>query len=155
RGESDAAKVEPQVREILDDVKRHGDAAVRRYVERFERRSLAALAIRLMDVGAAQALGRLGASERAALELSAERIAAFHRGERGAMFRGTGFRLESGGGSLGLRVRPLEGVGVYAPGGKARYLSSVLMSVIPVRVAGVKEIVLATPLSGTGDDAVL
>src|SRR5690606_15339522 len=53
---------------------------------------------------------------------------------------------------LGLRVRALARVGVYAPGGKARYPSSVLMSAIPARVAGVKEVVLATPLSGTEED---
>jgi len=72
------------------------------------------------------------------------------------MFAGGGFRFEDQGISLGLRVRPLDRVGVYAPGGKARYPSSVLMAAIPARVAGVTEIVLATPLSGdAGDDSVL
>src|SRR5262249_20567987 len=77
--------------------------------------------------------------------------------EREVMFASGGFRFEREGRSLGLRVRPLETVGVYAPGGKARYPSSVLMSAIPARVAGVKTILLATPLSGkaTEDGRVL
>jgi histidinol dehydrogenase len=68
------------------------------------------------------------------------------------MFGEQGFRFEDDGISLGLRVRPLDRVGVYAPGGKARYPSSVLMSAIPAHVAGVTEIVLATPLSSDPND---
>jgi histidinol dehydrogenase len=72
------------------------------------------------------------------------------------MFPDGGFRYEDEGVMLGLRVRPLARVGVYAPGGKARYPSSVLMSAIPARTAGVTEIILATPLAGdASDDAVL
>jgi histidinol dehydrogenase len=73
------------------------------------------------------------------------------------MFKGGGFRFEDEGKMLGLRVRALGRVGVYAPGGKARYPSSVLMSAIPAKVAGVQDIVLATPLSGKPeeDDSIL
>ncbi|HVJ91335.1 MAG TPA: histidinol dehydrogenase, partial [Labilithrix sp.] len=80
-----------------------------------------------------------------------------HVRERSAMFPEGGFRFEKDGRTLGLRVRPLTRVGVYAPGGKARYPSSVLMSAIPAKVAGVEEVVLATPLSGRQeeDDGVL
>jgi histidinol dehydrogenase len=157
RGESDFAKVEPAVREILGAVQREGDAAVHRYVERFEKRSPTQLCIRDADGARGRAaLGRLEPRARAALELAAQRITTFHEYERQAMFPDDGFRFEAEGRTLGLRVRPLSRVGVYAPGGKARYPSSVLMTAIPARVAGVDEIVLATPLSGDeADDGVL
>lgn len=159
RGESDFAKVEPAVRAIVDAVRKGGDAAVRRYVSEFERRSVDRLWIARSDFGGAAALERLGRedpSARSALERAAARIAAFHEREREAMFAGGGFRFEDDGRLLGLRARALGRVGVYAPGGKARYPSSVLMSAIPARVAGVREIVLATPLSGSAaDDGVL
>lgn len=150
RGETDFAKVEPSVREILEAVKAEGDRAVLRFVERFERRTPAALYVRAFDGEAA--LGRLAPSARAALELAAARITEFHRRERAAMFPDGGFCFEDDGKTLGLRVRALGRVGVYAPGGKARYPSSVLMSAVPAKVAGVKDIVLATPLSGRADE---
>ncbi len=155
RGETDFAKVEPQVREILDAVRTEGDRAVLRFVERFEHRQPKALCIRDLDGKAA--LERLAPEAREALENAADRITAFHRRERDAMFPGGGFRFEDEGRTLGLRVRALERVGVYAPGGKARYPSSVLMTAIPAKVAGVGDIVLATPLSGKAeeDDGVL
>ena len=163
RGETDFEKVEPAVREILAAVRAEGDAAVRRYVERFERRSPASLLLR--EHGGAEALARLPAPARAALELAARRVKEFHETERDTMFPPArnanpgerGFRREDGGRVTGLRVRPLARVGVYAPGGKARYPSSVLMSAIPAKVAGVGEVILATPLSGVPaeDDGVL
>lgn len=155
RGETDSAKVEPRVKEILEAVRKDGDAAVLRFVEQFERRTPRTLVLRELDGSAA--LGRLAPSARAALERSAERITAFHRREREAMFADGGFRFEEQGRMLGLRVRLLARVGVYAPGGKARYPSSVLMSAIPAAVAGVRDIVLATPLSGKAeeDDGIL
>lgn len=155
RGDTDAAKVEPQVRAILDAVREEGDRAVLRFIERFERRVPRSLFVRDLDGKAA--LDRLAPAARSALERSAERITTFHRRERDAMFGGGGFRFEDGGRMLGLRVRPLARVGVYAPGGKARYPSSVLMTAIPARVAGVDEVVLATPLSGKPeeDDGIL
>ncbi|MBX3204292.1 MAG: histidinol dehydrogenase [Labilithrix sp.] len=155
RGETDFAKVEPRVREILDAVRTEGDRAVLRFVETFERRTPKALCVRELDGRAA--LDRLAPAARGALELAAARITEFHRRERAAMFPDGGFRFEDDGKSLGLRVRALARVGVYAPGGKARYPSSVLMSAIPAKVAGVKDVVLATPLSGKReeDDSIL
>lgn len=153
RGETDSARVEPAVREILDAVRREGDAAVLRYVARFEQREPAALFVR--EIGGRAALERLPHAARAALELAADRITQFHRKERDAMFAGTGFRFENDGRSLGLRVRALARVGVYAPGGKARYPSSVLMSAIPAKVAGVSELILATPLANDAADDTL
>lgn len=150
RGETDSAKVEPAVREILEAVRKEGDKAVLRYVAKFEQREPKPLFTR--EVGGKEALERLTKPARAALELAAERITEFHRKERDVMFGGAGFRFETEGRTLGLRVRPLARVGVYAPGGKARYPSSVLMSAIPAKVAGVSEIILATPLANDAAD---
>jgi histidinol dehydrogenase len=147
RGEADFARVEPVVREILQAVRNEGDAAVQRYNERFGRHA-ARLVMR--DFPGAASLARLPMEAREALELAAARIRSFH--EHG---RDTGFRYEHDGITLGLRVLPLTRVGVYAPGGKARYPSSVLMAAIPAHVAGVAEIMVATPLAGDPtDDAI-
>jgi histidinol dehydrogenase len=156
RGDTDFAKVEAVVRAILDDVRAHGDAAVLRYIEQFEKRAVRTLHRPAATFDGAAALARLPAEARAALEHAAARITRFHARERAEMFRGDGFRFEDEGMSVGLRVRPLDRVGVYAPGGKARYPSSVLMTAIPARVAGVTDVLLATPLAGDGsDDGVL
>lgn len=152
RGDTDFAKVEASVRLILDDVRAHGDEAVLRYVARFEKRTVRTLLLRAeRDYDGAAALARLPTPAREALRHAADRIGRFHERERSAMFGEGGFRMEDEGLSVGLRVRPLDRVGVYAPGGKARYPSSVLMSAIPARVAGVGDIVLATPLSAGRD----
>ncbi|SRR6266508_3272749 len=138
RGTSDFEAVEPAVRETLSEVRRGGDQAVLRWIERFESRRPAVLFSREYD--GAGALGRLAPDLRDALELATERIVRYHEHQLTQ-----GFRYEEDGVRLGMRVRPLARVGVYAPGGKARYPSSVLMSAAPARVAGVREIVLATP----------
>ena len=152
RGDADFAKVEGAVRGILADVRKEGDAAVLRYIERFEKRTVRALFLSsTAGFDGAGALARLPVAAREALIYAADRIRRFHARERATMFPGEGFRFEEEGVSLGLRVRPLDRVGVYAPGGKARYPSSVLMSAIPAHVAGVSEIVLASPLSATRD----
>jgi histidinol dehydrogenase len=146
RGESDFQRVEPDVREILAAVKAEGDVAVQRYNEKFGRR---APELVLRNYPGATALARLQPEAREALEIAAARIRAFHEREIDP-----GFRYEADGVTLGLRVLPVRRAGVYAPGGKARYPSSVLMSAIPAQVAGVAEILLATPLSGDeADDA--
>lgn len=138
RGATDLDAVEPTVRSILADVRSGGDRAVISHTERLEGRCPAPLYMR--DYAGREALSRLDPDVRRALELAAERIERFHHHEKIE-----GFSFTEGGTTLGLRIRPLARVGVYAPGGKARYPSSVLMSAIPARVAGVEEIVLATP----------
>ncbi len=143
RGSGDLDAVTPAVREILAAVRAEGDVAVRRYVERFERRTPGTL-LRRVDGGAA-ALSRLPPAVRDGRVHAAERIERFHRRPWDAELSRASFLHEEAGVTLGMRVRPLARVGVYAPGGKARYPSSVLMTAIPARVAGVKDIVLATP----------
>jgi histidinol dehydrogenase len=144
RGEADLSAVEPAVRAILDDVRARGDAAVLDACERFEKRRPAPL---LKTFDGAAALARLAAPAREALELAAARIDAFHRHQVDR-----GFSYQDGGATLGTRVRPVKRAGVYAPGGKARYPSSVLMAAIPARVAGVRDVVVATPLAGDSTD---
>jgi histidinol dehydrogenase len=138
RGELDDARVLPVVREILAAVRAEGDAAVKRFSEQHDKRVPEKLFAREYD--GKGALERLSASEREALELAAVRIQAYHEHQRD-----DGFLYEEGGVTLGLRVRPVRRAGVYAPGGKARYPSSVLMSAIPAKVAGVPDVILATP----------
>ena len=130
------------VERILQDVRQQGDAAVRRYT-----RLLDGVEIEDLEVGAdqiARSHGQIPEALMNALELAARRIEQFHR----SCLRKSWVDLPSG---LGELVTPLERVGVYVPGGTATYPSTVLMTAIPARVAGVSEIVLATP-SRAGDD---
>ncbi|UJR82491.1 histidinol dehydrogenase [Sandaracinus amylolyticus] len=138
RGDADLERVEPEVRAILRAVRERGDAAIHEYTERFDKRTLDRI---VLDRDAIVAGARaLDPAIRARLEEAAARIRKYHEHQREP-----GFRYEEGGVSLGLRVRPVKAAGVYAPGGKARYPSSVLMAAIPAAVAGVPRIVLATP----------
>ncbi len=148
RGETDHARVEPVVREILQAVASEGDQAVLQYTERFDKRRPDPLVRR--DFPREEALAKLPEDARTGLELAAARIRAFHERQRDS-----GYRYTQDGITLGVRVRPLARVGVYAPGGKARYPSSVLMAAIPAQVAGVRDILLATPLAGDASDDVL
>jgi histidinol dehydrogenase len=140
RGENDLERVEPVVRDILADVRKTGDSALRGYIEKFERRAPAQLLVRDFDGRAA--LASLSAPVREALELSAARVRRYHEEQKRHL---QGFSYEEGGVSLESRVLPVERAGVYAPGGKANYPSSVLMTAIPARVAGVPEVILACP----------
>jgi histidinol dehydrogenase len=140
RGETDLDRVEPAVRAIIAEVRAEGDRGLARAVERFERRTPERFLV--TDYGGKEALAGLPAPLRAALELATERIRRFHERQREGLF---GFETEEAGVRLGTRVEPLRRVGVYAPGGKARYPSSVLMSAVPAAVAGVTEIIVASP----------
>jgi histidinol dehydrogenase len=143
RGESDLSSVEPVVREVIDAVKREGDAAVRRYVQRFENRSVDKLLVE--DYGGHEALASLDANVRDAMTEAAARIRRYHERQ---LDDTVSFEYEEAGVLLGSRVRPLARAGLYVPGGKAQYPSSVLMSVVPAIVAGVPFIVVATPAAG-------
>lgn len=149
RGESDFTRVEADVRAILVAVRDGGDDAVLSFAERFDRRRPSPLLRR--DFPGAAALARLPAEARAALEASAARIRVFHERQRAHEAKTFSF-IDEDGCELGTRVLPVARAGVYAPGGKARYPSSVLMSAIPASVAGVAEIFLATPLAGDASD---
>ena len=140
RGESDLDRVEPAVREILSAVRSEGDSALLRYVERFEQRKPSVWLER--DYGGEAALASLSVPVRAALLESAARIRRYHQRQAESL---GGFEYTEAGVTLASRITPLARVGVYAPGGKARYPSSVLMCAVPAQVAGVAEIIVACP----------
>ena len=134
--------VDAAVAAIVADVRARGDAALVEYTAKFDRvaaRSASALEIPAPEMRAA--FDALPASQRVALETAAARIRAFHEHQKMTSWS---YR-EADGSELGAQVTPLDRVGVYVPGGKAAYPSSVLMNVIPAHVAGVPEIVMVVP----------
>ncbi|MFO1204234.1 MAG: histidinol dehydrogenase [Burkholderiales bacterium] len=135
-------RVETAVSEILADVKRRGDAAVLDYTRRFDH--LQAESMHALEVAPQRlqaALDGLPGAQRAALEHAAERIRAFHMRQ----LQDSWSYREADGTELGQRVTPLDRVGLYVPGGRAAYPSSVLMNGIPAKVAGVGEVIMVVP----------
>jgi len=132
------AHVEAAAREVITEVRARGDQAVRAFTERFEKRTLTALELPRAEWEAAAA--GVDPRVRRALERAADRVRAFHRRELHP-----GFELTEDGIRLGLRVTPLERVGLYVPGGLARYPSTVIMTAVPAKVAGVSEVLMLTP----------
>ena len=135
-------ELESVVRDIIADVRVRGDAALLEYTGRFDRYPVAdaaALEIPLDDCH--QAVSRVDADQRAALELAADRVRAYAQHQKLESWSYT----EADGTLLGQQVTPMDRVGLYVPGGKAAYPSSVLMNAIPARVAGVAELVMVVP----------
>ncbi len=135
------------VRAILEDVRARGDEAVREQARRLDQVDLEPGEWEVTGVRCQEALARIPAPLRAALEVAVARVRAYHakQVEHGFLERDAG-----GGAALGMRVVPLDRVGVYVPGGKAAYPSTVVMNVVPAVVAGVREIVMVTPPGGPG-----
>lgn len=132
------------VGEIVADVRKRGDAAVVDYTRKFDKVDTTAAGLRLSDAERRTAAAQVPAAQRNALEFAAKRIEDFHRE---LLPKDVDFTDHSGT-RLGARYRPLESVGVYVPGGTAAYPSSVLMNVVPAKVAGVKRIVMVVPTPG-------
>jgi histidinol dehydrogenase len=138
-------EIEQRVAQILADVRARGDAAVLETTARFdgvEASSVAALEIPRDELQAA--LAAITPAQRAALAAAAARVRDFHERQREACCRSWTYR-DADGTLLGQKVTPLDRVGIYVPGGKAAYPSSVLMNAIPAQVAGVGEIVMVVP----------
>ncbi|MFC5300218.1 histidinol dehydrogenase [Azospira restricta] len=135
-------RIEQTVAAILADVKKRGDAAVIEYTNRFDRLSAKSMAeLELSRAELEAALASLPAERRAALEAAAARVRAYH--EKQPL---QGWQYEEADGTLlGQKVTPLDRVGLYVPGGKAAYPSSVLMNAIPAHVAGVGELIMVVP----------
>ena len=136
------AGVERVVRKIIADVRKRGDAAVLAYARRFDKikaRSVAALEVSRKDLFLS--LKSISGRDRKALNQAAMRIRRFHQRQLAASWNYS----EADGTLLGQRVTPLDRVGLYVPGGKAAYPSSVLMNAIPAKVAGVREVVMVSP----------
>ena len=130
------------VREIIDAVKQRGDAAVVEYTNRFDRMQVVSMAELVLDESRLEtALESIPTEQRQALEISAERLRSYHEHQKMESWSYT----EADGTLLGQQVTPLDRVGLYVPGGKATYPSSVLMNAIPAHVAGVEEIIMVVP----------
>ncbi|AVT05187.1 histidinol dehydrogenase [Paracidovorax avenae] len=142
--DTDAA-IEQRVADILADVQARGDAAVLEYTQRFDglqADSVAALELSQSELKAA--FETLPAAQRDALEAAARRVRRYHEAQKKANGESWSYRDEDGT-LLGQKVTPLDRVGIYVPGGKAAYPSSVLMNAIPAHVAGVQDIVMVVP----------
>ncbi len=135
------------VARILSDVRRTGDRAIFDYTRRIEGVSLDTL--RVDDGEVTRAWSATPQPLRNALQVAARRIREFHEQQRALSW----LKWDDEGGALGQIIRPLERIGIYAPGGRAPYPSSLLMAAIPARVAGVKEIVVTTPPGKNGQIA--
>ena len=141
-----AGDVEQRVETIITAVQRRGDQAVLRYTKLFDRVRLTAATMEVKPEEIERAVGKVSRRDLTTLRLAAKRIAAFHRRQLQKSWQ---YR-DPLGMILGQRITPLERVGVYVPGGKACYPSTVLMNVIPAKVAGVKEIIMTSPIGPDG-----
>ncbi|BDG08936.1 histidinol dehydrogenase [Anaeromyxobacter paludicola] len=148
--DEDEAPVREAAARIVDDVRKRGDAALLEYTARYDGfapSSAADLALGPADF--ARAFHGLPAAARKALKLAADRVAAFHRRESDALVPS---RRDAIGATLGQESRPLARVGLYVPGGTARYPSTVLHTAVPAKVAGVAEVVACSPAAKPGPD---
>jgi histidinol dehydrogenase len=132
-----------RVEAILDAVRKQGDRAVLRFTKRFDKLSLKASELKVPQEWIKEAYQKLKPEQIESLKYAADRIAAFH-----ARQRQTTWTYEEDGITLGQMVRPLATVGLYVPGGKASYPSSVLMNAIPAKIAGVERVLIASPTPG-------
>lgn len=139
---SQDASIENACREILQQIRQRGDAALIEYTHRFDGVQVQhAHELEISHDELQQALVGLPADQRDALETAAQRIRQYHEHQRGQSWTYT----EDDGTTLGQKVTPLDRVGLYVPGGKAAYPSSVLMNALPAKVAGVQELIMVTP----------
>jgi histidinol dehydrogenase len=150
--DTDAA-IEQRVADILADVRQRGDAAVLEYTERFDGLAAASVAeLELTQADFKAAFDRLPAAQRLALEASARRVRSYHEAQKKAGGESWNYHDEEGT-LLGQKVTPLDRVGIYVPGGKAAYPSSLIMNAVPAHVAGVPEIIMMVPTPVRGSVA--
>ncbi|MGC4394756.1 histidinol dehydrogenase [Hydrogenophaga sp. T2] len=145
--------IEQRVADILADVQRRGDAAVLEYTARFDGLQAASVAeLELTQADFKAAFDALPAAQREALQAAAARVRRYHEAQKKANGEGWSYRDEDGT-LLGQKVTPLDRVGIYVPGGKAAYPSSLIMNAVPAHVAGVPEIVMVVPTPVRGSVA--
>ncbi len=142
RGEATPPGIVSTVEEILADVRKRGDEAICEYTERFDRLKLDAAGLEVRQAETDAALAAVDEDTLQTLQLAADRIAAFHAKQK----EQTWLSEDEGDIKLGQMVTPLDRVGIYVPGGKAAYPSSVLMNAVPAKVAGVGEIIMVVPM---------
>ncbi|MCO5109832.1 MAG: histidinol dehydrogenase [Burkholderiaceae bacterium] len=139
------AAIEQRVADILADVRQRGDAAVLEYTARFDALQAPTLqALELTQAELKAAFDAIPAVQREALQAAAARVRSYHEAQKKACGESWSYR-DADGSLLGQKVTPLDRVGIYVPGGKAAYPSSVLMNAIPAHVAGVGEIIMVVP----------
>ena len=140
-------QVRASVADILEDVRVRGDEALVELTNRFDGQSVSDMAA--LSIGRDQLLKAYESIDdlvRDALIESADRVREYHEHQKSSIGSGDGWRYtDSMGNQLGQSIRPMSRVGIYAPGGKASYPSTVIMTAIPAQVAGVKEMVLCVP----------
>jgi len=140
------AAIELRVADILADVQARGDAAVLACTERFDGVAAASMAaLQITPEELKDAFDGLPDEQRQALLFAADRVRRFHQAQKQACGQSWSYR-DADGSLLGQKVTPLDRVGIYVPGGKAAYPSSVLMNAIPAHVAGVQEIIMVVPM---------
>ncbi|WP_022961116.1 histidinol dehydrogenase [Halopseudomonas pelagia] len=134
--------VNERVEEIIAAVRERGDAALVEYTARFDGLQVASMADLILDRARLElALERITPEQRTALEVAAERVRIYHERQSQPSWRYT----EADGTVLGQQITPLDRAGLYVPGGKASYPSSVIMNAVPAKVAGVREVVMVVP----------
>ncbi len=142
RDQSHVRDVSDTVRAIIDDVRERGDVAVVEYTNRFDRLNAASMAdLEMPAERLAEAVERITPEQRGALEQAAERVRLYHKRQLSQSWDYT----EQNGNRLGQKVTPLQRAGLYVPGGKAAYPSSVIMTAVPAKVAGVDELMMVVP----------
>lgn len=144
RGDAVPAGIEATVKAILADVQARGDQALFDYTAKFDRLELTAATCEVTAAEIDAAVAAVDPAALAALELAAARIADYHRKQK----QETWLSTDEADVMVGQMVRPLDRVGIYVPGGKAAYPSSVLMNAIPAKVAGVGEVIMTVPMPG-------
>ncbi len=146
RSPNNYGKFEETVNEILANVKANGDKALFEYTKKFDRYDLNAENVQVTRAEIDEAYTKLDAKLIEVIRKSAENIRAFHSKQ----LRNSWFDAKPDGTILGMKITALEKVGVYVPGGKAAYPSSVLMNVVPAKVAGVDQVIMTTPPQADG-----
>ncbi len=150
--DADAA-IEQRVADILADVQKRGDAAVLEYTQRFDGLAVGSMAeLELTQADFKAAFDGLPAAQREALQAAAKRVRSYHEAQKKANGESWSYRDEDGN-LLGQKVTPLDRVGIYVPGGKAAYPSSLIMNAVPAHVAGVSEIIMVVPTPVRGSVA--
>ena len=144
RGETATEEVATVVREVVEQVRKQGDPAVLEYTEKFDRTILTLKDVRVSQDEIKEAYAKVDANKVEALKLAAKNIRAFHEKQKSSSW----VSQEADGVILGQLARPIRSAGVYVPGGKACYPSSVLMNVIPATVAGVEQLIMCSPIPG-------
>ncbi len=146
RSPSNYTEYEGTVREIIFNVRKNGDKAIFEYAKRFDKAELTEKKFKVTDAEIAEAVDIVGEELMGVMERSIANIRSFHECQKRQSF----FTTRPDGSILGQRITPLQRVGVYVPGGKAVYPSSVLMNCVPAIVAGVDEIIMVTPCRSDG-----